>query len=192
MTIEPNGDGRGQGGTVVFRGSFHRTRRERSHNLAPGPGPDPVERPAATGPWTGKRPANVAALLALAHHVQRLIDAGRITDRAEVARRLHWTRARVSQVMDLLLLAPDIQEEVLFLEAGTRVTERALRSFVRREDWHQQRVAWSKLVGDAAGRNESGEHWTPVDCNGLPHPICVRFESPCSPVYPREMTGCPQ
>ncbi len=143
MTIEPNGDGRGEGETVVFRGSFHRVRRERGYDLAPGPAPEPAERPASTGPWTGKRPANVAALLALAHHVQRLIDAGRIADRAEVARRLHWTRARVSQVMDLLLLAPDIQEALLFLEAGTRVTERALRAVVRHEDWREQRRVWN-------------------------------------------------
>ncbi len=145
MTIEPNGDGRGPGGTVVFRGSFHRVRRERRYDLAPGPVPEPAERPAALGPWTGKRPANVAAMLALAHHVQRLIDAGRIVDRAEVARRLHWTRARVSQVMDLLLLAPDIQEEVLFLEAGSPVTERSLRAVVRHEDWRAQRRVFALL-----------------------------------------------
>lgn len=139
MTIEPNGDGRGNNGTVVFRGSFHRVRRERGYDLDAGTAPDPIERPASLGPWQGPRPANVAALLALAHHVQRLIDAGRIADRAEIARRLHWTRARVSQVMDLLLLAPDIQEEVLFLEAGSGVTERSLRAVMRHEDWREQR-----------------------------------------------------
>lgn len=146
MTIEPSGDGRGPCGTMVFRGSFHRVRRERSYDIVSGPAPEQVERPTATGPWTGKCPANVAALLALAHHVQRLIDAGRIADRAEVARRLHWTRARVSQVMDLLLLAPDIQEAVLFLEAGAQVTERALRAVVRHEDWREQRVVWASLA----------------------------------------------
>lgn len=146
MTIDPNGDGRGQGGTVVFRGSFHRTRRERRYDLAPGSAPDPVEQPATIGPWIGKRPANVAALVALAHHVQRLIDTGRIADRAEVARRLHWTRARVSQVMDLLLLAPDIQEALLFLETGTRVTERALRAVVRHDDWKAQRSVFHSAV----------------------------------------------
>ncbi len=146
MTIEPNGDGRGQGGTMVFRGSFHRVRRERRIDLAEGTALDPLERPAATGPWIGKRPANVAALLALAHHVQRLIDAGRIADRAEVARRLHWTRARVSQVMDLLLLAPDIQESLLFLDAGSRVTERSLRAVVRQEDWREQRGVWNSMT----------------------------------------------
>lgn len=145
MKIEPNGEGQGRSGTMVFRGSFHRVRRERRIDLAEGAAPDPLERPAALGPWTGPRPANVAALLALAHHVQRHIDAGKIADRAEVARRLRWTRARVSQVMDLLLLAPDIQEEVAFLEAGTHVSERSLRAVVRHEDWQEQRRIWGDL-----------------------------------------------
>lgn len=145
MTIEPNGEGQGRGGTTVFRGNFHRVRRESRVDLADGRAPDQLERPAVLGPWTGPRPANVAALLALAHHVQRMIDAGKVADRAEVARRLHWTRARVSQVMDLLLLAPDIQEVVLFLDAGTRVTERALRAVVRGEDWAGQRRTWCDL-----------------------------------------------
>lgn len=135
-----NSNRKGCCGTTVFRGSFHRARKERRIDLAEGRAPDPLERSAVLGPWTGPRPANVAALLALAHHVQRLIDAGRIADRAEVARRLRWTRARVSQVMDLLLLAPDIQEAVLHLEAGSLVTERALRAVVRCEDWREQRV----------------------------------------------------
>jgi len=146
MTIEPNGEGQGRGGgTVVFRGSFHRVRRESRIDLAEGAAPDPLVRPAVLGPWTGPRPANVAALLALAHHVQRMIDAGKIADRAEVARRLRWTRARVSQVMDLLLLAPDIQETVLYLEVGTHVTERALRLVVRHEDWEEQRRVWNGI-----------------------------------------------
>lgn len=130
---------------MVFRGSFHRTRRGRRYHLAPGPAPDADERPAALGPRIGKRPANFAALLAFAHHVQRLIDAGRIADGAEVARLLHWTGARVSQVMNLLLLAPDIHEELLFLEAGTRFTERALRPVVCYDDWRDQRRAWTTL-----------------------------------------------
>jgi hypothetical protein len=145
MTIEPNGEGQGRGGTMVFRGSFHRVRRESRIDLVAGTAPDPLERPAALGPWTGPRPANVAALLALAHHVQRMIDGGRIADRAEVARRLRWTRARVSQVMDLLLLAPDLQEAVLFLDAGSPVTERSLRAVVRHANWQEQRAEWASL-----------------------------------------------
>jgi len=150
MTIESSGEGQERGGTVVFRGSFHRLRRERHYDLAPGPTPKPGNRSVSTDPSTVRRPANVAAFLALAHHVQHLIDTGKIADRAEVARRLHWTRARVSQVMDLLLLAPDIQEKVLFLQAGSHVTERALRAVVGHEDWWEQRSTWCALERQAA------------------------------------------
>lgn len=148
MTIESSGEGQGRHGTVVFRGSFHRLRRGRRYDLERGPVPKPGES-GGIGKWavTGGevRPANVAVLLAFAHHVQRLIDAGRITDRAEVAQRLHWTRARVSQVMGLLLLAPDIEDEVLFPDAGTGVTERSLRGVVRCEDWREQRAEWGGI-----------------------------------------------
>ncbi len=47
--------------------------------------------------------------------------------------------------MDLLLLAPDIQEEVLFQESGCHVTERALRAVVRHEDWLEQRRVWDAI-----------------------------------------------
>lgn len=33
-----------------------------------------------------------------------------------MARQLGFTRARVTQLMDLLLLAPEVKEEILFLE----------------------------------------------------------------------------
>lgn len=150
MTVESDGAGQERGGTVVFRGSFHRLRRERHYDLAPGPAPKPGNRSGATDPSTVKRPANVAGFLALAHHIQYLIDTGEIADYAEVARRLHWTRARVSQVMDLLLLAPDIQEKVLCLQAGTHVSERALRAVVSHEDWREQRSIWCALERQAA------------------------------------------
>ena len=47
-------------------------------------------------------------MLALAHKIQQAIDGGVVRDRAEVARRLGLTRARVTQLLDLALLAPDI------------------------------------------------------------------------------------
>lgn len=66
-----------------------------------------------------------------------------------MARELGFTRARISQLMDLLLLAPDIQEEVLFLEAppGKQpVTERAVRDEVLKSlDWVEQRRRWQGL-----------------------------------------------
>lgn len=89
-----------------------------------------------------RRPARVAVMLALAHKIQDAIDRGVARDRAEVARRLGLTRARLTQLMDPTLLAPDIQEKILFLESVDGVepmSERELRAAARRSSWASQR-----------------------------------------------------
>lgn len=84
-------------------------------------------------------------MLALAHEFQRLIDEGEVPDRATLAKQVGLTRARLTQILDLLLLAPDIQEDVL-LGGGKRaagpITERQLRTLVARSAWSAQRGAW--------------------------------------------------
>lgn len=90
-------------------------------------------------------PARVARQLALAHAPQRRVDRGEFVDHADLARALGFTRARISQLMNLLLLAPDIQEEILFLEMppGTPgPTEHSLRQVVATLDWDEQRQRW--------------------------------------------------
>lgn len=88
-------------------------------------------------------------MLALAHALQRRVDAGEFADYADMARALGFTRARITQLMDLLLLAPDIQHEILHLEVAPGaqpISERALREGVLRSlDWSEQRRAWEKL-----------------------------------------------
>jgi hypothetical protein len=66
------------------------------------------ETPPPPKPEPVRRPAKVARMLALAHHLQSAIDRGLVADRAAVARKLGLTRARVTQLLDLLLLAPDL------------------------------------------------------------------------------------
>jgi len=88
-------------------------------------------------------------MLALAHRLQRAIDAGDYKDRAEVARQLALTRARVTQILDLLLLAPDIQEQIIFLErvdGREPVSERRLRNVVRCPNWDDQRSVWGSAI----------------------------------------------
>jgi hypothetical protein len=92
-----------------------------------------------------RRPAQVAHMLALAHHIQGAIDRGDFEDRADVARHLNLTRARITQVLDLILLAPDLQEAVLDLEAVDGVepfSEHVLRSLARPAAWAEQRSHW--------------------------------------------------
>ncbi len=60
-----------------------------------------------------RRPAMVARQLALAHWIQRAIESGEVKYQADAARLLGLSRARVSQLLDLMLLAPDIQERLL-------------------------------------------------------------------------------
>jgi len=70
-------------------------------------------------------PTRLARMLALAVHVERLIDAGELVDHADAARRLGLTRARLSQVAALTRLPIDVQKRILL---GTvRATERGLR-----------------------------------------------------------------
>jgi hypothetical protein len=75
-----------------------------------------------------RRPARRAQALALAHCLQATINRGDYHDRAELARQLGFTRARVTRLLDLLLVAPDIQERVVQLEAVDGVEPMAERA----------------------------------------------------------------
>ena len=85
----------------------------------------------------------VSRLMALAIRFDGLLRDGVVADQADLARLGHVSRARVSQIMNLLNLAPDIQEALLLLprvERGRdRVTERELRAVVAESDWRKQR-----------------------------------------------------
>jgi hypothetical protein len=87
--------------------------------------------------------------MALAIHFDQLIRDGVVADYAELARLGYVTPSRLSQVMALLQLAPDIQEALLFLPPTSRgrdlVTERDLRPIAVVADWGEQRGMWGKL-----------------------------------------------
>src|SRR3954449_6467272 len=61
------------------------------------------------------RVPRLSRLLALAWRMQQLVRSGTVRNYTELATLGHVSRARVSQIENLLLLAPDIQEEILFL-----------------------------------------------------------------------------
>ena len=85
----------------------------------------------------------VSRLMALAIQFEQLVREGVVADYAELARLGHVTRARMTQIMNLLQLAPEIQEVVLYLsrvECGKDpITERELRTIVAVADWRKQR-----------------------------------------------------
>jgi hypothetical protein len=90
-------------------------------------------------PPVEQRPSRAARMLALAHHVEGLIEAGELKDYAAAARTLGLTRSRLTQVMNLLLLAPKIQERILLDGAGT--TERVFRRAGAESEWAVQAAA---------------------------------------------------
>jgi hypothetical protein len=88
----------------------------------------------------------IARLMALAIRFDRLLRAEEFRDYAELARLGRVTRARMTQIMKLLDLAPDIQEQILFLPNLKGLNERNLRPIVSRIDWNEQRRMFQKLV----------------------------------------------
>src|ERR1700681_1743301 len=91
---------------------------------------------------SGRLP-RVTRLMALAIKSEALIRTGVVRDYADLARLAHVSRARVTQIMNLLNLAPDIQEELLFLQPRIaqrdEVHERGLRLIAKFVDWDVQR-----------------------------------------------------
>ena len=124
--------------------AFHINRRSKGRReMQAGPPPrTPCER--------GRVP-RVAKLLALAHRFEGLVRNGEVADYAALAR-LGWvSRARISQIMSLLSLAPDLQERVLFLPRTERgrdpIQMRHLLPIAQVADWKVQRQLWAGLTG---------------------------------------------
>jgi len=106
------------------------------------------EAPAATiEPGSIPR---VSRLMALALRLERLVKSGAVADYADLARLGHVTRARVTQIMNLLNLAPDIQEDLLFLPRTVKgrdpIRERHIRPIAASLDWRKQRRMWKQLL----------------------------------------------
>ncbi len=137
---------------VHFRNGRHGRKRMRTGRE---PRPGPVD--------TGRVP-RLSRLMALAIRFDRLVREGHVRDYADLARLGHVTRARLTQIMSLRLLAPDIQEEILFLPrvSGERsgVCERHVRGIAAMPDWRKQRQAWRELLRRAGQNAEQGPDTT--------------------------------
>jgi len=126
--------------------NVHFTRGQRTRKvIQEGPPPEPDATPEGTVP-------RISRLMALAIRFDRLIKAGEITDQADLARLGNVTRARVTQIMNLLQLAPDIQEDILFLPRTFRgrdpIREIMVRPIAAEPDWRKQRRLWKCLTFD--------------------------------------------
>lgn len=129
---------------IEFKVHFQATRRGKKKAVV-------GDEPAKSAAPLGSIP-RVARLMALAIRFDHLIRDGEVRDLAEIARLGHVTRARVTQIMNLLYLAPDIQDAVLNLprveQGRDPVTERDLRPISALPDWRKQRRLWQVLESD--------------------------------------------
>jgi hypothetical protein len=104
---------------------------------------EPLRSVANDSSLRGHRPerlASVARLLAMAHRLDGLIADGTVANYAALAHYASVSRARISQIMNLLNLAPAIQEKLLFLPSSKAVlvTERTLQRLASVSDWSRQ------------------------------------------------------
>ena len=106
----------------------------------------PKETGGKAAPCVSPRIPRVTRLMALAIKFQDMVDRGEARDYADLARLGYVTRARLTQIMNLLLLAPDIQESLLHGVSETSISERNIRIATTQADWSAQRALLASLL----------------------------------------------
>jgi hypothetical protein len=129
---------------VHFRRRGRGARRQMEEGRAPTP---PTSAPG--------RVPRVARLMALALRFEEQVRRGEPSSYAELADLGHVSRARISQIMNLLNLAPDVQEALLFLPLTERGRDsihlRLLQPIASTFDWKKQRRQWEDLLRTQCG-----------------------------------------
>jgi hypothetical protein len=109
----------------------------------------PKPRRAARAESLGRTP-RISRLMALAIRCEGLIRDGVVCHYAELASLAHVSRARITQLMNLLNLAPDLQECLLFLpptlSGRDPLNEHQLRGIATSIDWPRQRLEFTALI----------------------------------------------
>ena len=117
-------------------------RRERGWEVQPEPLPQRVPR--------------ITRLMALALKFEQMIRQAVVSDYTELAALGRVSRSRVTQIMNLLNLAPDIQEQILFLRWETAercgICEQTIRRMSSLLLWSEQRARWAALISKICDR----------------------------------------
>ena len=115
------------------KGGFRRS-------LCVGAEPSP---PKSSTPEPVGRVPRIARLMALAIRCEQILRSGAVPDASALARLAHVCQPRMTQILNLTLLAPDIQERLLFLdpveEGKPEVSEKRLRKLCAEIEWGAQR-----------------------------------------------------
>jgi hypothetical protein len=130
-----------KGNGLTLEWTLRKPRREPGKGAPTGSGAG-ADRP-------GKLP-RVTRLMALAIKFEQMVARGDVRDYADLARLGFVTRARMTQIMNLLNLAPDIQETILFMPPTNKgrdpMSERSLRKVTTIVSWTRQRVASANFL----------------------------------------------
>ena len=96
------------------------------------------------------RTQRISKLMALAIKFDYMLKTRELADMAQIAARGRVTRARMTQIMNLNLLAPDIQERLLCLPQTNKgrdeITIRALQKIALEADWRRQRAKLAEFM----------------------------------------------
>jgi hypothetical protein len=91
----------------------------------------------------------ITQVLALAIHLEDMIRRGEAKDYTDLSRLSCLCRERISQIVRLKYLAPDIQVELLYLPPTKNgrfpISETALRKIANLLSWVNQRREWKAL-----------------------------------------------
>jgi hypothetical protein len=135
--------------TIACQVHFQRQSRGR-RQLDPGPERKPVRPPG--------RVPRVARLMALALRFAEQLRTGVLDSYTQLAELGHVTRARICQILNLVNLAPDLQEALLFLPRTEHGRDpihlRLVQPIASTIDWKKQRRLWRELLADRGVASE--------------------------------------
>ncbi len=137
---------------ITVKRKVHLSRKARGRKVI-----STEKRPSHDAP-AGRIP-RISRLMALAITFDRMLRDGTVKDITELARLAHVSQPRMTQIMNLNHLAPDIQEALLFLPPVTKgrepVHEKGLREVCGETTWSTQRrnFATLNIVESTISRN---------------------------------------
>ena len=126
--------------SVDFQFSIKQRGRGAKKRIVEGTAQSDESKPAL------ERIPRISRYMALAIHFEDLIRQGVVTDYADLARLGHVTRPRITQIMNLRLLAPEIQEKLLLCEKNgddrMPIQLKSLQVLATICSWKTQRKLW--------------------------------------------------
>ncbi|MDP8258924.1 MAG: hypothetical protein P9L90_05840 [Candidatus Aadella gelida] len=99
-----------------------------------------------------KREPPLRQYLVLAYQIKQYLEENHNKTASAIASWLGYSPSRVSQLLNLLLLSPAIQEEILLSDNNKifQTPEHKIRGITKENDWERQWELWGQLINDRA------------------------------------------